>query len=60
MAANSPSLGVAADLGFGQQVKDETEEQRRKRMMDLQQKQLLGPSSSLASATLFGGSGAGF
>ena len=53
------SLGVASDLGLGgqlsQQVQDETDEQRRKRMLDAQQNSLLGPASSLAASALFGG-----
>jgi hypothetical protein len=55
------SLGVSSDLGLGlggqlsQQVQDETDEQRKKRMLDAQQNSLLGPASSLAASALFGG-----
>ena len=57
--------GAAADLGLGgalgQQVQDETEEQRKKRMAQMQQQQMLGPAGSLAVTSLFGGkSGAGY
>jgi hypothetical protein len=51
--------GAVADLGLGgqqlgQQVLDETEEQRKKRMAQMQQQQLLGPAGSLAVTSLFG------
>ncbi len=46
------------DLGLGgplaQQVKDETEEERKKRMAQMKQMQQLGPSGSLAVTSLFG------
>lgn len=59
---NSPTLSPAAvDLGLGdmlgQQVAGETEEARKKRMLELQQKQQLGPAGSLAVTSLFGMSG---
>ena len=64
MATNSPSSGGAsADLGLGgmlgQQVQGETDEQRKKRMAQMQQQQLLGPAGSLAVTSLFGMNGAG-
>jgi hypothetical protein len=60
--------GAASDLGLGdllsQQVAGETEEQRKKRLAQMQQSQLLGPAGSLAVTSLFGpragASGAGY
>jgi hypothetical protein len=57
-----PGLSPASsDLGLGdmlgQQVANETEEQRKKRMMELQQKQLMGPAGSMAVTSLFGAGG---
>lgn len=54
-----PGLGGAADdLGLGgqlqQQVGQETEAERKKRMAQLQQQQSLGASGSLAVTSLFG------
>jgi hypothetical protein len=53
--------GVATDLGLGgqlsQQVKDETDEERKKRLAQAQQQSLLGPAGSLAVSSLFGGMG---
>jgi hypothetical protein len=50
--------GAAADLGLGgmlgEQVSDETEEQRRKRMQQIQMNQAMGPEQSLAVRTIFG------
>lgn len=50
--------GAAGDLGLGdmlgQQVKDETDEERKKRMAQMQQQQLLGPAGSMAVTSLFG------
>ncbi len=59
LPTNSTGLSPASsDLGLGdmlsQQVSNETEEQRKKRMQDLQQKQLLGPAGSMAVTSLFG------
>jgi hypothetical protein len=59
---NSPGLspaGIALGLGdiLGQQVAGETEEARKKRMAELQQKQQLGPAGSLAVTSLFGMNG---
>lgn len=57
------NMGFAAlDLGMGgdalrSQVADETEEQRKKRMAQLQQQQMLGPAGSLAVTSLFGSRG---
>lgn len=65
---NSRMSGVSpavADLGLGagdrlvMQVKDETEEQRRQRIREFQERELMGGSGSLATFSLFGGSGAG-
>lgn len=63
MPGLSPA-GIALGLGdmLSQQVVGETEEARKKRMAELQQKQQLGPSGSLAVTSLFGpngGAGAG-
>lgn len=57
-----PGLSPAsADLGLGgqlsQQVAGETEEQRKKRLAELQQRQQLGPEGSLAVTSLFGMNG---
>jgi len=50
---------AATDLGLGglltDQVAGETEEQRKKRMAQMQQAQLLGPSGSMAVNSLLGG-----
>jgi hypothetical protein len=50
------------DLGLGdmlqQQVAGETDEQRKKRMAEIQTQQQLGPAGSLAVTSLFGMSGA--
>lgn len=59
LPANSGGLSPAsADLGLGdmlsQQVASETEEQRRKRMLEAQQRQQLGPTGSLSVTSLFG------
>jgi hypothetical protein len=48
-----PSLGDA----LGQQVKGETDDERRKRMALMQQNQLLGPAGSLAVTSLLGATG---
>ena len=60
----TPSLGSAvADLGLGdllgQQVQGETEEMRKKRMLEMQQRGLMPPGAmgSAASLALFGGMG---
>jgi hypothetical protein len=49
------------DLGLGdmlnQQVAGETEEQRKKRMAEMQQRQAMGPAGSLAVTSLFGPKG---
>jgi RecA/RadA recombinase len=57
-----PGLSPAAnDLGLGdmlgQQVAGETEEQRKKRMLELQQRRQMGPTGSLAVTSLFGANG---
>lgn len=58
----TPGLSPAAiDLGLGdllgEQVAGETEEARKKRMLELQQKQQLGPAGSMAVTSLFGARG---
>jgi hypothetical protein len=52
-------LGLAPTLGAGlqQQVQGETEEERKKRMQAMSQSQLIGPASSLAVGSIFGGTG---
>lgn len=53
--------GAVTDLGMGaalgQQVAGETEEQRKKRMAQIQQQQLLGPAGSMAVTSLLGANG---
>lgn len=52
---------AVADLGLGgmlgEQVSDETEEQRKKRMQQIQLNQVMGPEQSLAARTIFGNAG---
>lgn len=52
------SSGAVGDLGMGgalqDQVAGETEEQRKKRMQQIQQQQTLGPTGSLAVQSIFG------
>ena len=62
MASGLAPIGAAAtDLGLGsglqQQVQNETDEQRRKRMQQIQQQQAMGPAGSLAVTSLFGPTG---
>lgn len=56
--ANSAAV---TDLGLGgqlqQQVAEETDEERKKRMAQMKQQQLLGPAGSLAVTSLFGARG---
>lgn len=59
-----PGLSSAADsLGLGdalgQQVKGETDEERKRRIREMQERQMMGPSGSPATMALFGGTGAG-
>ncbi len=61
----SPSLSPAStDLGLGSlltdQVAGETEEQRKKRMAEMQQRQLMGPAGSPATLALLGGGLGGY
>lgn len=55
---SSASVGAVADLGLGgqlsQQVAGETDEERKKRLAQIQQQQSLGPAGSLAVTSLFG------
>jgi hypothetical protein len=62
-----PGLSPAgADLGLGdmlsQQVATMSEEERKKKMAEMQQNRLLGPAGSMAVTSLFGpgASGAGY
>jgi hypothetical protein len=64
MAMPGMSAGLSpasADLGLGgalsQQVQNETEEERKKRMAQIQQQQALGPAGSLSVTSLFGPGG---
>jgi hypothetical protein len=55
-----PPTGVAvADLGLGdvlqEQVANESEEQRKKRLQLLQERSLMGPAGTPATLALFGG-----
>lgn len=56
--SNMAMPGAVTDLGLGdmlaQQVSGETEEQRKKRLAQMQQQQQLGPAGSLAVTSLFG------
>lgn len=59
---NNPGYSAAgSDLGLGdmlsKQVSDETDEERKKRMAQMQQRQLMGPAGSLAVTSLFGANG---
>lgn len=61
--ANGPPMGAASDLGLGgdmlgQQVQDETDEERKKRLAEMAQRNALGPAGSLAVTSLFGPRGA--
>lgn len=58
------TLGLSpagSDLGLGDmladQVAGETEEQRKRRMQELQQRRLMGPAGTPATLALFGGAG---
>lgn len=62
MPGPNPLLSPASnDLGLGgalsTQVADETEEMRKKRMLEQQQKLQLGPAGSMAITSLFGMNG---
>ncbi len=52
------SGSAVADLGLGgqlsQQVQDETDEERKRRLAQIRQSQMLGPSGSLAVTSLLG------
>jgi hypothetical protein len=50
---SAPTLGDA----LGQQVANETDDERRKRMALMQQNQMLGPAGSLAVTSLLGATG---
>ena len=57
-----PSMSPASmDLGLGgqlsQQVTGETDEQRKKRMAQMQQQQMMGPAGSMSVTSLFGSRG---
>lgn len=50
------SLGLGGDA-LAQQVGDETEEERKKRIKQVQERALMGETGSLATLALFGGAG---
>jgi hypothetical protein len=57
-----PNFSSAVDaLGLGSmlrdQVKDETDEERKKRMKAAQERAMMGPTGSLAVSSLLGGAG---
>lgn len=56
MSAGLSPAGAALGLGdmLGQQVASMSEDERKKKMLEMQQKQLLGPSGSMAVTSLFG------
>jgi hypothetical protein len=55
------SIGAVGALGLGndlaKQVQNETDEERKKRMAQMQQQQSLGPAGSLAVTSIFGPTG---
>jgi len=57
----SQTVGAAVDLGLGgdlqRQVAGETDEERKRRMLQMQQQQLMGPAGSLAATSLLGNRG---
>lgn len=60
-----PTFGNAVDdLGLGSmladQVAGETDEQRKKRMAQMQDRKLMGPAGSPATMALFGGGMGGY
>lgn len=55
LSPGSEALGLGNNLA--QQVAGETEEERKRRMGQLAQSQLLGPAGSMAVTSLFGMSG---
>jgi len=61
MLPRMPGVGAVADLGLGgglaDQVAGETETERKKRMQQMQQQQLLGPAGSMAVTSLLGANG---
>lgn len=54
-SAAANDLGLGSDLAS--QVAGETEEMRKKRLLEMQQKQQLGPAGSMAVTSLFGMNG---
>lgn len=63
----TPSKGFSSavsDLGLGgalnEQVAGETEEMRKRRMQELQDRRMMGPAGSPATLALFGGMGGGY
>lgn len=63
LPTKSSGLSAADDLGLGdmlgQQVAGETEEVRKKRMLQMQERNMMGPAGSPATLSLFGGLGGG-
>lgn len=64
MPGNPMMSASANDLGLGgmlqDQVGDETEEARKKRLKEIQDRQMGGPGGSLATMALFGGGMGGY
>ncbi len=62
MPMSSLSGSATADLGLGdmlqQQVAGETEEERKRRLAQMRQAQLMGPAGASAVTSLFGMRGA--
>ena len=52
--------GASLGLDLQNQVADQTEELRKKKMLEAQQRALLGAAGSAAAASLSGGIGGGF
>lgn len=52
MSAAGEALGLGN--GLAQEVKDETDEQKKKRLAQMQTQQMLGQAGSLATTMLFG------
>ena len=53
-AGQALGLGLTGVPGLGSGLVDQVEEERKKRMLEAQQRQLLGPGGSAAASSLFG------
>lgn len=58
-ASSLSPASIALGLGdmLGEQVAEETEETRKKRMLEMKQQQMAGPTGSMAVTSLFGMNG---